>query len=192
MVGAGSLVQTNGAVHAGAAKVDLGFREADKIAGEGAHDEPALADEVGGPVDHVLAALRVVDYVGSPGHAGVGGGDLRQARGGPVDQVVRLPDDDVVRALGGVVVADVPATRVHPEIGGDDPEGRAVLGSDDGRVAHAGLAHIADQDGGAAVDGRPGTGVVVVAHGEVDLFAIRRVLTGELCSTRPEISACIE
>lgn len=128
-----------------------------------------------------LLPRRVPDGIRSPSHTRVAGADGAQERAAPVAHVGGLPDDNGMGTVGSIVVADVPTAGVDPEIGSDDPGlAAAVLAANDAGVAHAGGAHIGDENGAAAVYPSPGARVVVVGDGQVDLLTIIGALAGEL------------
>ena len=127
----------------------------------------------GGPVQHIVPLLRIVDHVRRPEAAEALVAQRDQLLLRPVHQILRLP----VRQRPAAVPADVlPRMRVpaahavgEGQIRGKDMDGRPV--ADDGHVAHAVVAGIRPEDGPAAVQRLPGK--AVPAEGKVHLLALR-------------------
>lgn len=83
-----------------------------------------------------LRAGGVPDGIRGPRHAGVVRAHAAEERSRPVAEVAGLPNDDVLGAPGGVIIADVPTAFPNTEVSGHDVELATVGAADDRGVSH--------------------------------------------------------
>lgn len=118
--------------------------------------------------DNVCLLLMVPVGLGSPSIAG-GRVDERcaQSRLRPVDEVIRLPDDDGARAEAGGCVEVLSLECIDHEIGRVQPEFASIVARDNEMIAGALGTDVAAQDGLTAVAGQAAERMSIVAVGEL-------------------------
>ena len=138
--------------------------------------------QVRGPIDHVLADFLVVVGLRRPSVACVIRAHLDVALLGPVDQIVGLPNLNV---LGTVSLCTSKAiqpveggTTVNLQIGGEHVELVAVLGLHDERIAQTLLAKLGSEYRRAVVQRVPVERIVALGGREADFLAAH-ALAGE-------------